>query len=139
MGKKIKIVSACLAGLKCRYDGASKERAEIVKMVANGEAIPVCPEQLGGLPTPRTPAELVDDKVLSVKGEDVTLNYSLGADEAFKVAKMVNCEEALLKSNSPMCGCNKIYDGTFSGNTISGDGIFTRLLKKAGIKVTPVD
>ena len=139
MEKKIKIVSACLAGLKCRYDGASKERADIIKMVANGEAIPVCPEQLGGLPTPRTPAEIVDDKVLSVKGEDVTLNYDLGANEALKIASMVNCEEALLKSKSPMCGCNEIYDGSYSGKTISGDGIFTRLLKKAGIKVSPID
>ena len=139
MSKKIKIVSACLAGLKCRYDGASKERQEIVDMVAAGEAIPVCPEQLGGLPTPRTPAEIKGEKVISVKGEDVTLNYELGASEALKIAQMVKCEEAILKSKSPMCGCGEIYDGSYSGKTIKGDGVFARLLKRAGIKVSPID
>jgi uncharacterized protein YbbK (DUF523 family) len=108
-------------------------------MVKNGEAIPVCPEQMGGLPTPRPPAERIGEKVLTNKGIDVTAEYQRGAEEAFQIAKLVGATEALLKSKSPMCGSNKIYDGTFTGTTKDGDGVFAELLKKHGIKITPVD
>lgn len=135
----MKIVSACLSGVHCRYDCKAQARADIEDMVKKGEAIPVCPEQLGGLPTPRPPAERIGDKVLTNKGADVTAEYQRGAEEALQIAKLVGATEALLKSKSPMCGCNKIYDGTFTGQTKDGDGVFTELLKKHNIKVTPID
>ena len=135
----MKIVSACLSGVHCRYDCKAQARAEIEAMVKNGEAIPVCPEQMGGLPTPRPPAERIGDQVLTNKGVDVTSEYQRGAEEALQVAKLAGVTEALLKSKSPMCGCGKIYDGTFSGATTDGDGVFAELLKKNGIKVTPID
>ena len=134
-----KIVSACLAGIECRYDCKSQERVDIVEMVKNGDAIPLCPEQLGGLSTPRTPAEIQGERVIAKDGKDVTENYMRGAEEALKMTQLVNADEALLKSKSPMCGCGKIYDGSYSGNLIDGDGVFTKLLKKNGIKVTSVD
>ena len=134
-----KIVSACLAGLHCRFDCASKEREKIKFMVENGEAIAVCPEQMGGLPTPRNPAEITGDRVFSKTGDDVTTQYQNGAQEALKMAQMVGATEAYLKSKSPMCGLNLIYDGTFSGKLIEGDGILVKLLKKNNIKVISVD
>lgn len=134
-----KIVSACLAGFHCRYDCASQERESIKLMVQNGEAIAVCPEQMGGLPTPRTPAEQIGEKVISKTGTDVTAEYEKGANEALQMALLVNAEEAYLKSRSPMCGCGTIYDGTFSGTLTEGDGVFTKKLKEKGIKVHSVD
>ncbi|WP_347357827.1 DUF523 domain-containing protein [Bdellovibrio sp.] len=135
----MKIVSACLSGVHCRYDCKAQTRSSIEEMVQKGDAIPVCPEQLGGLPTPRPPAERIGDKVLTNKGIDVTAEYQRGAEEALRIAKLAGATEALLKSKSPMCGCGKIYDGTFSGNQKDGDGVFAELLKKNGIKVTVID
>jgi len=135
----IKIVSACLAGLNCRYDCASKEQAFIKAMVEKGEAIAVCPEQMGGLPTPRTPAEIMGEQVISKSGEDVTQNYLRGALEAFKIVEMSKASEAYLKSKSPMCGGGLIYDGTHTGQLTRGDGIFTKLLKENGITIHSVD
>ncbi|WP_044557501.1 DUF523 domain-containing protein [Halobacteriovorax marinus] len=138
MSKKV-VVSACLAGLNCRYDGDNKKRDEIVEMIKRGEAIPVCPEQLGGLSTPRDPAESVDSKVLTINGKDVTFEYNKGAKEALSLAQIFGASEALLKSRSPMCGAGEVYDGSFKGKLRNGDGIFTKLLKEAGIKVDPID
>jgi uncharacterized protein YbbK (DUF523 family) len=135
----MKIVSACLAGLECRYDCKSQSRDDIRAMVARGDAIPVCPEQMGGLPTPRNPAERIQDKVLSNTGIDLTQHYLLGAREALKITQLCGADEVLLKSKSPMCGYGLIYDGTFSGNLIPGNGIFAELLLKNGIKVRSVD
>ncbi|UOF00276.1 DUF523 domain-containing protein [Bdellovibrio reynosensis] len=135
----MKIVSACLAGVHCRYDCKAQTRPEIEEMVGKGEAIPVCPEQLGGLSTPRPPAERIGEQVLTNKGVDVTDQYKKGAEEAFQIAKLCGASEALLKSKSPMCGSGKIYDGTFTGSLKEGDGVFAELLKKNGIKVSPVD
>lgn len=134
-----KIVSACLAGFHCRFDCASKEREHIRVMVEKGEAIAVCPEQMGGLPTPRIPAEQIGTKVISKAGDDVTAAYELGAQEALKMALLTGATEAHLKSRSPMCGPDKIYDGTFTGTLIEGDGIFAKLLKEKKIKVISVD
>lgn len=134
-----KIVSACLAGFHCRFDCASKERADIKQMVESGEAIAVCPEQMGGLSTPREPSEIVGKKVLTSSGRDVTQEFELGAQEALKMAMLVNASEAFLKSKSPSCGLGKIYDGTFSGKLVDGDGYFVKLLKERGIKVYSVD
>lgn len=135
----MKIVSACLAGVHCRFDCQAKTRNEIADLVTRGEALPVCPEQLGGLPTPRKPAERIGDKVIAIDGSDVTQEYVNGAQEALRIAQLCGTTEALLKSKSPMCGTDRIYDGTFSGTTTSGDGVFAELLKKHGIKVTEID
>jgi uncharacterized protein YbbK (DUF523 family) len=131
----MKIVSACLAGINCRWDGKSKPCKKVMKLVAEGKAIPVCPEQLGGLTTPRAQSEIKGGKVFTINGQDVTPQCTKGAKEALKIAKRSNCKEAILKSNSPSCGVGKVYDGTFSGKLISGDGVFTKLLRKNGIKV----
>lgn len=133
------IVSACLAGMECRYDCKAKERASIVQMVKEGKAIPVCPEQMGGLSTPRPPAEKVGSKVLTKLGQDVTDSYNKGAIEALKVAKMFGAQEAYLKTKSPMCGYGAIYDGHFCGHIVDGNGIFTELLLENKIKIHPVD
>lgn len=130
------IVSKCLAGTKCRYDGSGKPCQKVIDLVKQGKAIPVCPEQLGGLPTPRTPVEIVGDKVLTKDGEDKTAEFIKGAEEAMKITEMANCTEAILKTKSPSCGCGKIYDGTFTGSIRDEDGIFTKMLKEKGIKCT---
>lgn len=139
------LVSGCLAGQNCRYDGGTKTVPEIKDMVERGEAIPVCPEQLGGLTTPRPPAEIRGGdgssvlsghaKIINKEGVDVTVNYMRGASDVLVIAKDNNIELAVLKSKSPTCGCNKIYDGTFMGTLRQGDGITTALLKQHGIKV----
>ncbi len=131
----MKIVSACLAGINCRWDGEARPCQKVVDLVKQGKAIPVCPEQLGGLTTPRTPAEQKNDKVFTKTGEDVTYQFEKGAEEAVKIALLANCDEAVIKSKSPSCGCGKVYDGTFSGKLIYGDGVFAKILKKNNIKV----
>jgi uncharacterized protein YbbK (DUF523 family) len=131
----MKIVSACLAGIKCKYDGKASPCQKVMELVKQGKAIPICPEQLGGLSTPRTPAEQKGNKVITKDGEDVTKQFNKGAQETLKIARLKSCTEAILKSNSPSCGCGKIYDGTFSGRLVDGDGITTKLLKKNKIKV----
>ncbi|MBU3924222.1 MAG: DUF523 domain-containing protein [Nanoarchaeota archaeon] len=130
----MKIVSACLAGIGCRYDGSGKPCQKVIELIKEGKAIPVCPEQLGGLTTPRTPVEIVEGKVLTKDGEDKTQEFIKGAEEGMKIAEMTNSTEAILKTKSPSCGCGKIYDGTFTGNIKDGDGIFTKMLKQKGIK-----
>jgi uncharacterized protein YbbK (DUF523 family) len=129
------IVSACLAGIRCRYDGGSAPDERITKMVGEGKAIPVCPEQIGGLPTPRTSAERRGPKVITEDGADVTKQFAKGADEGLRIARLCDCKEAVLKAKSPSCGCGKIYDGTFSGKLVNGDGTFTEILKRNGIVV----
>ena len=132
----MQIVSACLAGIKCRYNGTSAPCPKIIALVQQGKAIPVCPEQLGGLTTPRAPAEIKNNKVITKEGKNLTKEFKLGAKEALKIAKLANCKEAILKSKSPSCGCGLIYDGTFSEKLIRGDGIFAKLLKDNRIKIT---
>lgn len=129
------LISGCLLGLKCRYDGKEKKLSEIEKLIGLYNLIPVCPEQLGGLPTPRIPAERVKDRVITQVGVDVTKEYRLGAEEALKIVKLYNCKKAILKEKSPSCGCGKIYDGTFSRNLIAGNGVTAELLLKNGIEV----
>ena len=129
------LISGCLLGLKCRYDGKEKMLPEIEKLIESYNLIPVCPEQLGGLPTPRIPAERVKDRVITQVGVDVTKEYQIGAEEALKIAKLYNCKKAILKEKSPSCGCGKIYDGTFSRNLIVGNGVTAELLLKNGIEV----
>ncbi|MBT4824363.1 DUF523 domain-containing protein [Candidatus Woesearchaeota archaeon] len=131
----MKIVSACLAGIKCRYDGEAKPCQKVIELVKQGKAIPICPEQLGELTTPRTPAEQKENKVFTKTGENVTAQFEKGAEKALKIALLANCEKAILKAKSPSCGSGKVYDGTFSGKLIDGDGVFAKMLKKNNIKV----
>lgn len=138
MSEKV-IVSSCLAGFCCRYDGNHQERLDIVKLLEEGKAIPVCPEQLGGLSTPREPAELQGNKVVTKSGKDVTDQFKKGAQEALKMLQITGAKKAILKSRSPMCGSGIIYDGSYSGKTKCGDGIFTALLKEQGIEVESQD
>ena len=135
------IVSACLAGYRCRYDGKIVPDDEIVALVKQGCAIPVCPEMLGGLPCPRIPAERTEDglRVVTREGNDVTEAFTSGAFEALRMAKLFGCDRAILKANSPSCGCGQIYDGTFSGTLIEGDGVTAELFKKNGIAVQVKD
>lgn len=129
------IVSACLANVLCRYNGVAKPNEEIMRLVAEGKALPVCPEQLGGLSTPRLPAEIRNGRVVSKDGADVTAKFERGAQEALKLARLACARTAILKSKSPSCGCGKIYDGTFSGILVDGDGVFTALCKQVGMDV----
>ena len=135
----IKFVSACLAGAACRYDGKSKTNQIIQSWVESGEAIAICPEEMGGLPTPREPAERIGSSVRGITGSDVTSNYREGAQKALECVLKSNATAAYLKSKSPMCGCGRIYDGTFSGQLIAGDGCFTELLKEHHINIIEVD
>lgn len=133
--RKIILCSACLLGIKCRYDGKSKPNKKVIKLAKKAILIPVCPEILGGLPTPREPAEQREKKVMTKSGKDVTQNFKEGAKQVLKIAKLLGIKEAILKQKSPSCGCGKIYDGTFSGRIIKGDGITAALLKRNKIKV----
>lgn len=127
------LVSACLAGQRCRYDGKSLLIPAIVELVEKGRAIPVCPEQLGGLPTPRPPAERQGQKVVTVDGVDVTEAFNRGAAEALRIAREHGCRLAVMKAESPSCGRDWIHDGTFSNTLTEGDGVTVELLQKNGI------
>ena len=133
------LVSACLAGLHCRYDGKDKSNEHVMRLIAEGKAIPVCPEQLGGLPTPRPCSQIKENRVITEDGEDVTVQFHRGAEEALAIAKLAGAKKAILKSKSPSCGSGKIYDGNFTGTLISSDGIFTALCKRNGIEVVTED
>lgn len=129
------LISACLLGVDCRYDASAKTIPELENLMSKHTLIPVCPEQLGGLSTPRSPAEIKGDLVINKDGVDVTEEFAKGAEETLKIAKLYNCEYAILKERSPSCGSKKVYDGTFSKTIIDGDGFAAKLLKENGIKV----
>ena len=129
------LVSECLAGVPCRMDGKAKTVPEIKKLVEEGKAIPVCPEVLGGLPTPREPSEIRDGRVYSKSGKDVTDEFVKGATIALNICKEACCDLAILKSKSPSCGYGKIHDGTFSSGLVDGNGIFAQMLVDEGICV----
>ena len=129
------LVSACLLGTPCRYDGKSKKNEAVCALAERFELIPVCPEVYGGLPTPRPPAERCGDRVLTEAGADVTAQYRRGAEAALQLARLYNCRTAILKANSPSCGSGTIYDGTFRHRRISGDGLTAALLKANGVQV----
>ena len=134
---KTLLISACLLGEPCRYDGKSKpmDSALIAALKEKYALVPVCPEQLGGLPTPRTPSERVGERVVMANGADVTEAYRRGAEEALRLARSHGCTLALLKQRSPSCGSGEIYDGTFTRSLTPGDGVTAALLKAAGISV----
>jgi uncharacterized protein YbbK (DUF523 family) len=141
--KDMYIVSACLLGVACRYDGKSKPDSRVIFLLQQGKAIPVCPEQLGGLPTPRVPAERQGDLVITRDGQDVTLQFRRGAEEVVRIAKLAGCRRAILKARSPSCGQGQIYDGSFSGVLTEGEGVCAALCRENGIQVvtedTPID
>ncbi len=138
------LVSKCLTGCPCRYDGRSVPDPEIAALAESGEAVAVCPEQLGGLPTPRVPAELegtgadvLDGKARAVArdGRDVTREFVSGAFEALRIANEHGIKHAVLKGKSPSCGMGLIYDGSFTGTLHEGDGVTAALLLRNGITV----
>ena len=131
------LISACLLGFECKYCGGSNKLTE-QQLAALGERfrlIPVCPETAGGMPTPRDPSERLGDKVVSNQGRDVTAQYQKGAETALWLARRYDCKAALLKENSPSCGSGQIYDGSFTGKLIPGDGVAAEELKKEGLIV----
>ena len=127
------LVSACLLGAPCRYDGKSKADARVQALAEKYELIPVCPEQLGGLPTPRVPSERRGERVITGDGRDVTAEYRRGAEAALALCLKNGCKAAVLKEKSPSCGCGEVYDGTFSRRLIAGDGVTAEALKAHGI------
>ena len=146
------IVSACLLGENCKYSGGNNKSENVIKYLEDKEYILVCPEQLGGLSTPRNPSEIITygnkdgndvlsgcTKVLSNKGIDVTKNFIQGAEETLKIAKEHNAKTAILKAGSPSCGYKKIYDGTFLGNKIQGMGLTAAILNKENIALLDED
>ncbi|RXI49004.1 DUF523 domain-containing protein [Clostridium tetani] len=143
--KGLIIISACLCGVNCKYNGKNNLKEGVEKLLKEGKLIPVCPEQLGGMETPREPHEIVDStalevlrgkgKVLSITYKDSTDKFIKGAYETLRMAKDLGVTEAILKSNSPSCGFGTIYDGNFSGNKIKGNGVTAELLKRENIKI----
>lgn len=129
------LISACLLGCRCRYDGASKTHPLVDQLAAHHTLVPVCPEQLGGLATPRPPAERRGALVVTREGGDVTEQYRRGAEEALKLCRALGCQAAVLKERSPSCGHGAIYDGTFSGTLVPGDGVTAELLAAQDIPV----
>lgn len=131
------LVSHCFLGEPCRYDGASRLDRQIIELHRAGHnLIPVCPEVLGGLEVPRSPAEIQSDgRVLTQDGKDVTAAYRSGAERAVEIARENGCTVAILKARSPSCGCGEVYDGTFTGSVTPGWGVAARMLREAGIEV----
>lgn len=129
------LVSACLLGVSCRYDGQSKAYPLVDELCAHHEAVPICPEVMGGLATPRPPAERQGDRVVTKAGDDVTAQYRRGAEEVLRLAKKLGCTVAVLKERSPSCGSGQIYDGSFTGTLTLGWGVAAELLRQNGIRV----
>ena len=129
------LVSACLLGINCKYNAENNQNIFVQSLAENHTLIPVCPEQLGGLPTPRIPSERSKDKVFTKDGKEVTAEYRKGAGEALKIAQGSHCTAAILKERSPSCGSGQIYDGTFTKTSIPGNGVTAELLRKNGIAV----
>lgn len=141
----MKLCSACLLGIACRYDGASKANEKVLRLAENEILIPICPEQLGGQSTPRPDSQIVGGtgydvlegraSVLEKDNTDVTPYFIKGAEEVLRIARLYHISSAILKQRSPSCGSGKIYDGTFSGRIIEGDGVTTALLKNNRLEV----
>jgi len=129
------LVSACLAGQPCRYNGTAAPHAVVLRLLEQGRAVPVCPEVLGGLATPRECVELCNGKAVCRSGRDVTDAFQRGARESLSLARAAGCRWAILKSRSPSCGAGCVYDGGFSGVLIPGDGVFVAALKQDGFAV----
>ena len=133
------IVSACLAGDNCKYNGGNNINQKMMDFLKSHEMLKVCPEVLGGLPTPRPSAEIVDGKVINTEGKNITKEFTLGAQKAFEIVQKEKPDLIILQSRSPSCVIKQIYDGTFSGNKIQGHGLFAELCIKAGYKVLDIE
>ena len=144
----MKLISACLLGIRCAWSGDDKYKNQRAVELSEVEALlPVCPEQLGGMPTPRVPQEIQGGvgedvlngkcKVMNKDGEDVTRQFVTGAEETLKIARQFKVTGFIAKSGSPSCGCGQIYDGSFSGRLIDGDGVTAALLRRSGVKIIP--
>ena len=135
MNKPKYVVSACLAGINCNYKGQSKPCKEVIELYKKGEALPLCPETLGKLPVPRQPSEIINGKAMSKDGRDVTVNFEHGAQIALAKALASGARKAIVKSKSPSCGYQRIYDGSFSKKLCAGNGFWTEKLLKAGFEI----
>ena len=129
------LVSACLLGQNCKYSGGNNYNKDVVALGEKFELVPICPEVFGGLDTPRSPSEIIGDRVMNKNGEDVTEQFRCGAEQALYIANENNCGVAVLKERSPSCGCGKIYDGSFTSTVIDGNGIAAQLFLNNGIEV----
>ena len=128
-------VSKCLLGINCRYDGKNMKNEHVLEYLKDKEYISICPECAGGLSTPREPSEILNGKVYSKSGKDVTKEFELGAKLALEEAKKNGCTCAILQENSPSCGSNYVYDGTFTGKKIRGKGVTTKIFEENGIQI----
>ena len=133
------MVSACLLGENCKYNGGNNLNPELLRLLSGHTVIPVCPEVLGGLPVPRVPAEIMNDTVMNRDGISVDAEFREGAEKALEIARKEKPDMIILQSRSPSCGVKEIYDGSFSGKLISGHGVFARLLLENGFLVTDVE
>ena len=131
------LVSSCLLGVACRYDGGYTPCDTLLRLLSDDgiTLIPVCPEQLGGLPTPRVPCERCGGRVVGQNGADLTAQFERGANETLKLARLYRCAYAILKERSPSCGFGKVYDGTFTGALADGSGVTAELLSRNGIQI----
>lgn len=129
------LVSACLLGIDCRYCGGGCPSEEVLALKKKHHLIPVCAEQLGGLATPRLPSEIKGSSVIASNGTDVTEAFKKGAQQALIIAKLLDCKAAVLKKNSPSCGYGMVYDGTFSGTKVKGNGVTASLLAENGVQI----
>lgn len=127
------VVSQCLLGVNCRYDGGSNPCPAMAQLMEKCHVVPVCPEMLGGMTTPRLPSERRGDQVVNRQGEDVTAHFEKGAEEALKIAQLYGAGYAVLKQSSPSCGSQRVYDGSFTGRKIPGQGVAAAMFEKAGI------
>ena len=133
------IISACLAGDNCKYNGGNNFNQKLMDFLKGHQVIKVCPEVLGGLSVPRPSAEIVDGQVINTEGRNITKEFTLGAQKAFEIVKKENPDLIILQSRSPSCGIKQIYDGTFSGRKISGQGLFARLCINGGYRVLDIE
>lgn len=147
------LVSACLLGVACRYDGQSCATASLIALASHGRVVPICPEVAGGLPTPRLPAEIEGagqgldghavlagrTRVMRSDGTDVTAHFFAGADAAYSLVQHLGLRRAILKANSPSCGAGHVYEGRFGGTLVPGDGVTAARLKRAGLEVFTED
>ncbi len=133
------LVSACLAGENCKYSGGNNYSEKLMKFLEGHEVVTVCPEVLGGLPTPRVPSEIVRGVVTNREGIVVDREFRLGAEKALKIALREKVDLAILQSRSPSCGPKEVYDGSFSKRLVPGMGVFARLLKENGVKILDIE
>ena len=139
-GKPAILVSACLLGVRCNHVGSTNTSDAVIALGERAHLVPVCPEVAGGLSTPRPAAEVQPDgRVVNEAGDDVTAAYERGAAHALRVAQTTGATEAVLKARSPSCGCHQIYDGTFSGTRVGGEGVAAEALRAAGLEVLNED